>query len=305
MRTISFITVAAMLAASSACTQKNEYAACGSFEAVEILVSAQGAGQLLEFNVAEGDRIGAGVSVGVIDTVQLHLQKRQLDAQMKSVLSSRPDIKSQVSSLRTQIARQKSEKARVEKLIAKGAAPAKQLDDINAQIEVLENQLSAQLSALSQNSSSLEHNAEALDAQIALVEDRIAKCRVSSPVSGTVIAKYANAGEFVNIGMPLMKVADLDTMYLRAYFTSDQLADITLGDKVKVTADYGDDKQFTYEGTITWISSESEFTPKAIQTRNTRANLVYAAKIAVRNDGRLKLGMYGTVEIPDQVGDDE
>lgn len=296
MRTISFITIAALLTICSGCSQKNEYAACGSFEATEIMVSAQGSGQLLEFNVTEGDKVFAGETVGVIDTVQLHLQKRQLEAQMKSVLSSRPDIKSQVSSLRSQIAKQKSEKARIEKLIAKGAAPVKQLDDINAQIEVLENQLSAQMFALSQSSSSLEHNAAALDAQIALIEDRIAKCRISSPVSGTVIAKYANAGELVNVGIPLMKVADLDTMYLRAYFTSDQLADIKLGDKVEVTADYGADKQFTYEGNITWISSESEFTPKAIQTRNTRANLVYAVKIAVKNDGRLKLGMYGTVK---------
>lgn len=296
MRTISFITIAALLTICSGCSQKNEYAACGSFEATEIMVSAQGSGQLLEFNVTEGDKVFAGETVGVIDTVPLHLQKRQLEAQMKSVLSSRPDIKSQVSSLRSQIAKQKSEKARIEKLIAKGAAPVKQLDDINAQIEVLENQLSAQMFALSQSSSSLEHNAAALDAQIALIEDHIAKCRISSPVSGTVIAKYANAGELVNVGMPLMKVADLDTMYLRAYFTSDQLADIKLGDKVEVTADYGADKQFTYEGNITWISSESEFTPKAIQTRNTRANLVYAVKIAVKNDGRLKLGMYGTVK---------
>lgn len=296
MRTISFIILAAMMLVCSGCSQKSEYAACGSFESTEILVSAQGAGQLLEFNVAEGDVLDAGYSAGVIDTMQLHLQKAQLEAQMKSVLSSRPDIKSQVSSLRTQIAKQKSEKTRIEKLIAKGAAPAKQLEDINAQIEVLENQLAAQLSALSQSSSSLEHNAAALDAQIALIEDRIAKCRIVSPVSGTVIAKYANAGELVNVGSPLMKVADLDTMYLRAYFTSDQLADIKLGDSVEVTADYGADRQFTYEGKITWISSESEFTPKAIQTRNTRANLVYAVKIAVRNDGRLKLGMYGTVK---------
>lgn len=279
------------------CANESEYAASGSFEATEILVSSQGTGQLLRFDIQEGEEIENDAVVGIIDTMQLYLQKAQLEAQMQSVLSSRPDIENQVSSLRSQIASMKSEKARIDRLVGKGAAPQKQSDDLANQIEVTERQLSAQLSALSKNSSAIEYNAAALNAQIALMEDRIAKCRVTSPISGTVIAKYADEGEFVATGSPLMKVADLGTMYLRAYFTSEDLADIKLGDSVKVIADFGGDKQFTYPGKITWISAESEFTPKAIQTRSSRANLVYAVKIAVENDGRLKLGMYGSVKL--------
>lgn len=289
--------IAVMLAICCGCANENDYDACGSFEATEILVSSQGSGQILGFTIMEGESISASEVVGNIDTVQLYLQKKQLEAQIKSVLSSRPDIESQVSSLKSQISKQRTEKARVEKLVTKGAAPAKQLDDINSQIEILENQLSAQLTALSRSASSIDHNAEALAAQIELIEDRISRCSISSPFTGTVIAKYVETGEMVNIGSPLMKVADLETMYLRAYFTSDQLAEIKIGDKVEVTADFGADKQFHYEGQISWISAESEFTPKAIQTRNTRANLVYAVKVAVPNDGRLKIGMYGTVKI--------
>ena len=280
-----------------ACADEVEYDACGTFEETEVVVSSQGAGQIINLSIEEGEEVEVGAQIGIIDTVQLHLQKVQLEAQMRSVLSSRPDVESQVSAVRSQIAKQKSEKVRVEKLIARGAAPAKQLDDINAQIEVLEDQLAAQLSALSKSSSSIGYNAVALQSQIAQLEDRITKCRIVSPVSGTVIAKYVNEGELANVGTPLFKVADLNKMYLRAYFTSDQLADVNLGDEVDVTADFGGDKQYSYKGKVSWISSQSEFTPKAIQTRNSRANLVYAVKIAVENDGRLKLGMYGECNI--------
>lgn len=287
----------AAMALCCGCAEESVYDACGTFEATEILVASQGIGQILSFDAEEGDIVDAGTVIGTIDTVQLHLQKKQLEAQVNSVLSSRPDIESQVSAIRSQIANLKSEKTRTENLIAKGAAPAKQLDDINAQLEILEDQLGSQLTALGKSSSSIGFNAAALQAQIDQIDDKIVKCRIVSPAKGTVVAKYVNEGELVNIGTPLMKVADLDKVYLRAYFTSDQLADIKIGDKVDVTADFGDDKQYPYEGRITWISSESEFTPKAIQTRNTRANLVYAVKIAVENDGRIKLGMYGECNI--------
>ena len=291
-----FILIAAA-AVCCACADKVEYDACGTFEATEVVVSSQGTGQIMSFDAEEGSEVEAGQQIGLIDTVQLYLQKTQLEAQMQSVLSSRPDIESQVSAIRSQIAKQKSEKVRVEKLMAKGAAPAKQLDDINSQIGILEDQLAAQLSALSKSASSIGYNAAALQSQIAQLEDRIAKCRIISPVKGTVIAKYVNQGELATVGTPMMKVADLEKVYLRAYFTSDQLSDLNLGDKVDVTADFGGDKQYSYEGKVVWISSQSEFTPKAIQTRNSRANLVYAVKIAVVNDGRLKLGMYGEVNL--------
>lgn len=289
------LAVAAVLCSS--CSGKTEFDACGNFEADEILVSSQGTGQLMWSDIQEGMTVTAGNTLGIIDTVQLHLQKAQLESQLKSVMSSRPDVESQVASLRSQIANLKSEKSRLERLVAKGAAPTKQVDDIKAQIVILESQLDAQLSALSKNTSAVEFNANAISAQIDMIEDKISKCHIVSPVNGTVIAKYIHAGELVGMGTPIMKVADLENMFLRAYFTSDQLGSIVLGDKVTVTADFGGEQQFQYEGKIVWISSESEFTPKSIQTRNTRANLVYAVKIAVRNDGRLKIGTYGEVNI--------
>lgn len=289
------LAVAAVLCCS--CSGKTEFDACGNFEADEILVSSQGTGQLMWSDIQEGMTVTAGNTLGIIDTVQLYLQKTQLESQLKSVMSSRPDVESQVASLRSQIANLKSEKSRLERLVAKGAAPTKQVDDIKAQIVILESQLDAQLSALSKNTSAVEFNANAISAQIDMIEDKISKCHIVSPVNGTVIAKYIHAGELVGMGTPIMKVADLENMFLRAYFTSDQLGSIVLGDKVTVTADFGGEQQFQYEGKIVWISSESEFTPKSIQTRNTRANLVYAVKIAVRNDGRLKIGTYGEVNI--------
>lgn len=289
------LAVAAVLCSS--CSGKTEFDACGNFEADEILVSSQGTGQLMWSDIQEGMTVTAGNTLGIIDTVQLYLQKAQLESQLKSVMSSRPDVESQVASLRSQIANLKSEKSRLERLVAKGAAPTKQVDDIKAQIVILESQLDAQLSALSKNTSAVEFNANAISAQIDMIEDKISKCHIVSPVNGTVIAKYIHAGELVGMGTPIMKVADLENMFLRAYFTSDQLGSIVLGDKVTVTADFGGEQQFQYEGKIVWISSESKFTPKSIQTRNTRANLVYAVKIAVRNDGRLKIGTYGEVNI--------
>lgn len=291
------ILLAVVAVLCSSCSGKTEFDACGNFEADEILVSSQGTGQLMWSDIQEGMTVTAGNTLGIIDTVQLHLQKAQLESQLKSVMSSRPDVESQVASLRSQIANLKSEKSRLERLVAKGAAPTKQVDDIKAQIVILESQLDAQLSALSKNTSAVEFNANAISAQIDMIEDKISKCHIVSPVNGTVIAKYIHAGELVGMGTPIMKVADLENMFLRAYFTSDQLGSIVLGDKVTVTADFGGEQQFQYEGKIVWISSESEFTPKSIQTRNTRANLVYAVKIAVRNDGRLKIGTYGEVNI--------
>ncbi|MGM9743096.1 MAG: HlyD family secretion protein [Candidatus Cryptobacteroides sp.] len=287
--------LAAFLAAS--CANETRFDACGTFEADEVLVSSQGAGQLMWFNAEEGALLSKGDYVGLVDTVQLHLQKVQLQAQMKSVLSSRPDIGKQVSWLKSRIATQKTEKERIERLVARGAAPSKQLDDIVSEIKVLEDQLDAQFSSLSKNASSIDHNAVSLDAQIAIVDDRIARCSIVSPVSGTVLSKYVSAGELVTQGTPLIRVADLESVYLRAYFTSGQIAEIKLGDTVTVTADFGGDRQYQYEGRISWISQESEFTPKAIQTRDTRESLVYAVKIAVKNDGRIKLGMYGTVNL--------
>ena len=282
---------------TAACGRSGDFDATGTFEATEVVVSAEAAGRILRFDAEEGDVLEAGRQVGAIDTVQLYLQKLQLERQRASVVSNRPDSAKQAASLREQIAKQQTERRRVENLLRDGAATTKQLDDIDAQIKVLNGQLEAQLSTLRNNAASIDENSSSIDLQIARIEDQLAKCRIASPVAGTVLAKYSEAGELASVGRPLMKVADLDRIYLRAYFTSDQLAGLKLGQEVTVTADFGGDSRIDYPGRIVWIASESEFTPKTIQTRDSRANLVYAAKIAVENDGRLKIGLYGEVRL--------
>ena len=279
------------------CGNEPSYDATGTFEATEITLSAEANGRILFFEVTEGDLIQQGKTVGAIDTVQLYLQKRQLERQVASARSNRPDIQKQAAALREQIRQQQTERRRIEKLLEDGAATAKQRDDIEAQLKISKGQLEALLSTLHNNTASIDENSSALELQIAQIDDRLQKCRIVSPVTGTVLAKYAEAGELATAGRPLMKVADLQRIYLRAYFTSEQLASLRLGQKVVVTADFGGDEQIDYPGEIVWIASESEFTPKSIQTRQSRANLVYAVKIAVENDGRLKLGLYGEVKL--------
>ena len=292
MKRIAYI---AILMLTASCGKQTTFDAQGTFEATEIVVSSEATGKILHFEAEEGTLVEAGQQVGAMDSLQLHLQRKQLIAQQSALLNSRPDIKKQMSSLREQIAKQKSELQRVENMLRDGAATQKQHDDINAHIRVLEGQLEATLSTLGKNTASINDNSASLESQIAALDDRIAKCHIIAPTNGTVLVKYAEAGELATVGKPLMKIANLEKIYLRAYFTSDQLANIRLGDTVKVIADFGGDEQHEYEGRIAWISSESEFTPKNIQTKDSRANLVYAVKIAVKNDGRLKIGLAGEV----------
>ena len=292
MKKVLYIAVSLL---AIACSKEAEFDAQGTFEATEVVVSSEATGRILNFDIEEGMTIVANQAVGTIDSLQLHLQRKQLLAQQSALLTSRPDVKKQVTSLREQIVKQKSELRRVENMLSDGAATQKQKDDIEAQIKILEGQLEATLSTLSKNTSTINDNSVALEAQIAALDDRISKCRILSPVGGTVLVKYAEAGELASVGKPLMKIADLQNIYLRAYFTSDQLANIKLGDEVKVVADFGGEERYDYTGRVAWISSESEFTPKTIQTKDSRANLVYAVKIAVENDGRLKIGLAGEV----------
>ena len=292
MKRIVYIAAVVLVAS---CGTEAEFDAQGTFEATEVVVSSEATGRILNFGVEEGMAVEANQMVGAIDSVQLHLQRKQLVAQQSALLGSRPDVKKQVAALREQIAKQNEELRRVENMLKDGAATKKQKDDIEAQIKILESQLDATLSTLDKNTSTINSNSAALEAQIAALDDRISKCRIISPVGGTVLVKYAEAGELATVGKPLMKIADLDNIYLRAYFTSDQLAKVNLGDEVKVIADFGGDERYDYTGRIAWISSESEFTPKTIQTKDSRANLVYAVKIAVENDGRLKIGLAGEV----------
>lgn len=291
------VTVCLLVSLLAACGSEGDFDATGTFEATEVTVSAEVAGRILWFEAEEGDRIEAGKMVGAIDSVQLYLQKLRLERQRASVDSSRPDIAKQAAALREQIARQQIECRRVERLLEDGAATLRQQEDARTRLKVLESELEALLSTLGKSRSSIDENASAIDLEIAQVEDRLAKCRILSPVGGTVLARYAEAGEVTAAGRPLMKVADLEHLFLRAYFTSDQLAELRLGQQVTVTADFGGGNRYDYPGRVVWIAQESEFTPKTIQTRDSRANLVYAVRIAVENDGRLKIGLYGEVRL--------
>lgn len=295
MKKIALTILTAAVLAS--CTESNDFDATGTFEATEVTISAEANGKIVSLTTQEGMAVEKGETLGIIDSTQLFLQKKQLEAQQSAILSTRPDIKKQVASLKEQIRKQETELERVESLLKDKAATEKQYDDAKAALDITRSQLEATLSTLSSQNSSIEGNASALSLQIDQIADRIEKCYIKSPIKGVVLVKYANEGEMAVQGKPLAKVADLDNIYLRAYFTSDQLAYIKLGDTVKVTADFGGDSQREYNGKISWIASESEFTPKSIQTRNSRANLVYAVKIAVKNDGYLKLGLYGQVNL--------
>lgn len=284
-----------LLAAS--CVEGNKaYDASGVFESTEVTVSAEGNGKILSLDIQEGDRLEAGQIVGCIDTVQLHLSEIQLEASRRAVGSGRLDISRQIAALVSQIGKQRQELDRFTKLEKAGASNRKQVEDIQAQIETLERQLAAQKESLNSSNRNVSGQADALEAQIEQIRDRIRKCVITSPVAGTVLAKYSEAGEFAALGRTLFKVADIDNIRLRAYITADQLTTLKLGQQVRVFADQGSSGRKEYAGTLIWISDKAEFTPKTIQTRDERANLVYAVKIAVENDGLIKLGMYGDIK---------
>lgn len=297
MKSRNLLGLCSLLALFSACGNGvPKYDATGTFETTEVLVSAEASGHLLYFDIEEGMLLKAGEEVGVVDTVQLYLKKLQLEASIKSVEEQRPDILKQVAATKEQISAAQRERNRVANLLKVGAANQKQLDDAEDQLEVLRKQLVAQNSTLSNSHQSLTWQSSSVGIQVAQVEDQLKKCHITSPITGTVLAKYAEAGELTAMGTPLFKVADTEQMYLRAYITSEQLSQVKLGQKVTVFSDYGTDEHKQYPGVVTWISDTSEFTPKTILTKNERANLVYAVKIAVHNDGLLKIGMYGGVE---------
>lgn len=297
MNRIIISSLASLLATVSACNSATDYDATGIFEATTVTVASETSGKILAADFSEGDRITAGQEIAVVDTTLLVLQYRQLNSQKLSVEKTSPDIAAQAASLRTQISHQKHECDRLGRLLADGATTRKQYDDAQAQLKMLQDQLDALFSTLGNSRNSISDNAIALQYQKEQLEVQIAKSRIASPIDGTVLIKYAEAGEYATPGRPICRIADLSDMYLRSYFTASQLADITIGQEVTVIADFGDDKQYEYKGTVTWIAEESEFTPKSIQTKDSRANLVYAVKISVENDGRLKLGQYGEVRL--------
>lgn len=272
------------------------YDATGNFEATEIVVSAEVNGRIVDFPVTEGSTVVRGATLGLIDTTQLHLQHEQLAANIEALRSSRPDMDSQLAPLREQLDMQRRELNRAENLAAAGAATSKQLDDLRSAVAVLERQIAAQRSALSGTNSGIEAQIAAASAQMAQIDDQIRRCSICAPIDGTILTKYSQAGELAMAGRPLFKIADVKNIYLKAYLTSSQLPQIATGGKVRVFADFGGGERREYEGVVTWISERSEFTPKNIVTSDDRANMVYAVKVAVPNDGYIKIGMYGGIK---------
>jgi HlyD family secretion protein len=270
-----------------------EEVASGAFEATEVMVSAQAAGEILRLDAEEGARIEAGRAMGLIDTLQLHLKREQLLAGIRAAEGRMSDVALQTASLRRQLSKQEAEWLRFQNLQRADAATEKQVDDLRSSVEVLEKQLDAQTEALRQGNRALAAEVDALRMQVAQVEDRIGKSVICAPMDGVVLARYAERGELAVEGRALFQIADLNRVYLRAYITADRLAQLSMGQAVQVYADSGTREMKAYEGVLTWVSDQAEFTPRSVLTKNERAHLVYAVKVAVENDGYLKIGMYG------------
>lgn len=293
----------------SACTHKNDSDASGNFEADEVIVSAQQNGQLLLFAIQEGSKLKAGEKVGQIDVSTIELQKQQTEASIAALRKKTSNPQDQAELVRRQLivqeaelAQQIHERDRTANLVKSDAATKKQLDDANAaldqlhkQIEVTRQQLKLNTTNINTENRSILSERAPMEKMAAQYQDQINKGQVINPLTGLVLVKYALQGEMQTTGKPLYKIANTDTLTLRAYVTGAQLPEIKVGQQVKVRIDQGETNYKYYEGQITWISDKSEFSPKTIQTKDERANLVYAIKVRVKNDGYLKIGMYGEV----------
>ena len=295
--TVTFAIAALLLATLVSCDgNHNGFDASGSFEADEYIISAEAQGILKEFAVEEGQVLAAGQRIGYIDSTQLYLKKKQLEAQIVAMLGKRPNITLQLSALQDQLKAAEVERERVANLVRGDAATPKQLDDANAQIDVLKSQIEAHKSTLSISSESINKEVVPIEVQIEQLADQLDKCTIVNPTPGTVLVKYAKENEMTAMGKPLYKIADISTIILRVYVSGDQLPEVKLNQTVDVMTDDGKGGYNTAEGTVTWISDKAEFTPKTIQTKNERANLVYAVKVKVKNDGLYKIGMYGEIK---------
>jgi HlyD family secretion protein len=280
-----------------ACSNGNgDFDATGTFESEEVIVSSEAMGKLLKFDVEEGMILKQDQVVGLVDTTQLYLKKKQLESTIRSVLSKQPDIPTQLAAIQEQIATAEREKIRIENLVSSDAATTKQLDDINSQLDLLNKQYDATKSSLTITKQGMRSETLPLIAQVEQIQDQINKSIIRNPIDGTVLTRYAMQDEVTSNGKALYKIADLSEMILRAYINGDQLGQVKLDQKVKVFVDKGDGEQKELDGEIYWVSSKSEFTPKTIQTKDERANLVYAIKVKVKNDGYLKIGMYGEIK---------
>lgn len=312
MKKILFATTAILSIIVMSCNGNgNGFDASGTFEADEVIVSSMQPGKILYLNVEEGITLTKDTVVGLIDPENLKLQQEQVEASIKALNEKTIDVMPQVQLLQNQLTVQQSqldnllhEQKRIENLIRSDAATGKQLDDINAQIDlvrkqmtVTQQQITVQKTNVATQNRAILSEAAPLEKRVAQIKDLVKKAGILNPINGTVIAKYAEPGEMTSAGKALYKIADLSSLNLRAYVSGVQLPKIKLGQQVKVFIDEGKKKYKEYNGTITWVSDKAEFTPKTIQTKEERANLVYAIKVKVKNDGYLKIGMYGEVKL--------
>jgi HlyD family secretion protein len=292
------ILILSIIALFGACaSNENPYDASGTFEAVETIISAEANGTIEQLDIEEGQTLKTGSTIGYIDSTQLFLRRKQVEAQIRAVLSKKPNISTQLAGLWEQLQQAEREQRRVASLLRSDAATQKQMDDATSQVAIVRKQIAAQESSLGVTTTSIREETAPLQVQIEQLDDELAKCRIINVVNGTVLTKYAEAHEATAVGKPLYKIADLSTVILRAYVTGDQLPGIRLNQQVAVLVDGEAGGYKEYVGTVQWLSNKAEFTPKTIQTKDERANLVYAMKISVKNDGLLKIGMYGEVKL--------
>ena len=309
MKKIIFLSLPILFCIS--CNKKEkDFDATGIFEATEITVSAQASGEVQQLDITEGQSLDSGARVGQIDVYQLVQKQNELEAAKQQIYANKAatdsrqlDLNKQLASLQQQISHAQRERQRLARLVQDGAVARKLLDDINDQISLLQRQLEATRDQFRSTNASLADQIKGFQAQMKGVEAQqrqlerqIQNATIVAPKSGVMLEQLVKAGEFVGVSKPLFKLAQMDHLYLRAYVTSAQLKSVMLGQKAKVYADYGGGQQQEYVGKVAWISSRSEFTPKTIVTDDERADLVYAVKILIKNDGRVKIGMYGEVK---------
>ena len=297
-RKILSLPAIAVLLLAGACKSEQTFDASGAFEAEETVISSQAQGVILRLDVEEGDVLDSGAEVGCVDTTDLSLTREQLLARIEALTARKPETAVQLAALQEQLTTAEHERDRLAHLVAGDAATPKQLDDATAQVAVLQRQIVAQHSTLRTSTEGLDKEARALAVQVEQTDDRLRRCHIVNPVRGTVLTKYARANEVTAPGQPLYRIADLSHMTLRVYISGQQLPEVRIGRRVSVYTDAGSKGSDMHraEGTVTWISDRAEFTPKTIQTRDERADLVYAVKVRVPNlDGRYKMGMYGEI----------
>ncbi len=276
-------------------SDKNKFDSSGTFETIETIVSSEVNGKITQLNIEEGQSIEQGTLIAIIDTSQLYLKKKQLRANINSILSRQPEIAKQLAAIQEQIFTAEREKKRIENLVKSEATGTKQLDDINAQLSLLNKQYIASQSSFEINKNGLNQDVIPLQVQIEQTQDLIEKSKIVNPIKGVVLSKYAETNEITVLGKPIYKIARLDELIFRMYVSGDQLPLLKTGQQLAISIDAGNGEKKDVKGKISWISSEAEFTPKTIQTKDERANLVYAIKLLVPNDGSIKLGMYGEV----------